>query len=145
MNKCCIVVRERLITELDAKYQAYRSETDALKARVCELEVEVAAADSNLAGYLDSTFSVGDGTAQAEIERLRAEVDDAWAEIPVAPAIRGLCSLADAVRHGQERSVDLSNLTSRLEGWAVQLETEGAAGVGKFIAAEVRARVRGVR
>ncbi len=40
-------------------------------------EAEVTAADERMAGVLDGTFSVGDGTAQREIERLRTELGEA--------------------------------------------------------------------
>lgn len=47
---------------------------DGLRARIAELEADFVAADERMAGVLDGTFSVGDGTAQVEIERLRTKI-----------------------------------------------------------------------
>jgi len=50
---------------------------DQLEAAAIEIErlkADVVAADERMAGVLDGTFAIGDGTAQAEIERLRAEL-----------------------------------------------------------------------
>src|SRR5882757_4723127 len=52
----------------------------AAVGRIDELEEEVRVADERWAGTLDATFAVGDGTAQAEIERLRAELQIAALE-----------------------------------------------------------------
>jgi hypothetical protein len=68
---------------------------DALEQRVLELgreavglEADVAAADARLVGVIDGTFAIGDGTAQREIERLRAEVELARPAYEMARAAR---------------------------------------------------------
>lgn len=43
----------------------------ALLDELQQLEQDLAAADERMAGILDGTFAIGDGTAQTEIERLR--------------------------------------------------------------------------
>ena len=48
---------------------------DAAYAALTELEAGIEAQDQQMLCILDGTFSVGDGTAQREIERLRAEID----------------------------------------------------------------------
>lgn len=49
-------------------------EVRRLYAVETELREQVSAREQNIAAVMDGTFSVGDGTAQREIERLRSEV-----------------------------------------------------------------------
>ena len=63
--------------ELDECRSARRAliaEVGTLRSERERLHAEVAAGDERLAGVLDGTFAVGDGTAQREIERLRGDV-----------------------------------------------------------------------
>jgi len=54
-------------------FEEQLNERRALRAEVERLREELTASEERFAGVLDGTFSVGDGTAQREIERLRAE------------------------------------------------------------------------
>lgn len=69
----------RLPTGLCAKLAAELglpkgSGADAIATEIARLRADAEATDQRLACVMDGTFSVGDGTAQKEIERLRAEV-----------------------------------------------------------------------
>lgn len=59
-------------TELESKATAERDRLRAERDRAVE---DMEAAEQRMAAFLDGTFAVGDGTAQREIERLRAEVE----------------------------------------------------------------------
>lgn len=69
-----------VLAAADRRHTKDRAEIDVLKQEVRELEqqrdaaiADMEAAEQRMLGVLDGTFSVGDGTAQREIERLRAE------------------------------------------------------------------------
>jgi hypothetical protein len=57
-----------------ALLEKYESDLAAAQQRIAALEADAKAQDERWAGTLDATFAVGDGTAQAEIERCRARV-----------------------------------------------------------------------
>lgn len=70
---------ERTHAVLMASVEQLTAERDAALARVKELESErdraredMQSAEERMAGVLDGTFSIGDGTAQRQIERLTA-------------------------------------------------------------------------
>jgi hypothetical protein len=69
---------------------ALLAEVERLTQERDEARAEVVASDERLVAVMDGTFSVGDGTAQREIERLRAELES------LAPHARGTASEPDA-------------------------------------------------
>lgn len=73
-----------------------------------ELREDVTAGNERLAGVLDGSFSVGDGTAQQEIERLRAELTSARSEA------EQLHTLVEAFRFATDERLALTGEVERL-------------------------------
>lgn len=133
--------RDALATKLaaaEAEGDAARSltaertaELHLLKLNTVDLAADLHAAEERLAGVLDGTFSVGDGTAQREIERLSAAVARMAA---VVVAFRDALSNAKRAmsrrgQGGQQVSFhgDFANATPSVLGqiawWVRELET----------------------
>lgn len=64
--------RDQLIVDSDK----LRAEVERLTSERDRAVEDMEAAEQRMAGVLDGTFSVGDGSAQREIERLRAELSE---------------------------------------------------------------------
>lgn len=66
--------------------EQWSAELDALRAEAAKARADMEAAEQGMLCVLDSTFAVGDGTAQREIERLQAKNDQLRAELDRANA-----------------------------------------------------------
>lgn len=63
------------IERLQSERSLHLAEINRLQRERDEARADCEAAEQRMIGVLDGTFSVGDGTAQREIERLRVELD----------------------------------------------------------------------
>lgn len=108
-NKEMRVLSEAATARTRGNLRVMADQLEAACMRITELEGDVASGDERLAGVLDGTFSVGDGTAQQEIERLRAELTSARSEA------EQLHTLVEALRFATDERLALTGEVERLQ------------------------------
>jgi hypothetical protein len=115
-------VQDEIDNPADAMFiAASRSIIPELLSEIRDLRDDVTAADERMAGVLDGTFAVGDGTAQRSISRLRAENVDLVAavsrltmeSVERGARVRDMADRIDLMRHVVEAADAWQTCTSK--------------------------------